>query len=87
MQERYGVAADALRLFVHYPPSYYHFHVHITHINWEEPGLLAGKAHLLDNVIDNITEFGGDYYQRSTLSYSIGENEELWQHLKQQQQQ
>lgn len=51
MQERYGVAADALRLFVHYPPSYYHFHVHITHINWEEPGLLAGKAHLLDNVI------------------------------------
>lgn len=51
ISHRYNVPADQLRLFVHYPPSYYHFHVHVTHVAWEGAGALVGKAHLLDDII------------------------------------
>ena len=32
-QERFGVVEEQLRVFVHYQPSYYHFHVHFVHTN------------------------------------------------------
>jgi m7GpppX diphosphatase len=51
VQQRYGVPPSQLRLFVHYQPSYYHFHVHVAHIRHEAAGCLAGKAVLLDEVI------------------------------------
>ncbi len=52
VQERYGVGPADLRVFVHYPPSYFHFHVHITHVK-ASYGLTSavGKAHLLDDII------------------------------------
>ncbi len=49
--ERYGVEGDRVRLCVHYQPSYYHFHVHVTHVDVEGGGLMAGKAILLDTII------------------------------------
>lgn len=70
---------DQLRVFIHYQPSYYHFHVHI--VNIQHPGLgsgiNAGKAILLDDVIANI-ELVPEYYQKRTLSYVLGENHDLW---------
>ena len=27
-----AVGADEVRLFVHYQPTYYHFHVHVAHL-------------------------------------------------------
>ncbi|KAJ1966467.1 hypothetical protein GGI12_000042 [Dipsacomyces acuminosporus] len=78
----YGVAADQLRLYIHYQPSYYHFHVHITNVNFEGRGMLAGRAHLLDTVIDNIENIAPDYYQKATLSYALGSNDDLWPVLK-----
>ncbi|CAG8774251.1 13441_t:CDS:2, partial [Racocetra fulgida] len=78
-----GVGADELRLFVHYLPSYYHFHVHVTHIRHDTiaEGISIAKAYLLDDIIDNIETFAGDYYQRCTLTYVIGENDELFPKL------
>ncbi|CAG8780231.1 7121_t:CDS:2, partial [Cetraspora pellucida] len=78
-----GVGADELRLFVHYLPSYYHFHVHVTHLRHDTiaGGISIAKAYLLDNIIDNIETFAGDYYQRCTLTYVIGENDELFPKL------
>ncbi|KAI9506730.1 HIT-like protein, partial [Coemansia spiralis] len=52
--QKYGVSPDQLRLYIHYQPSYYHFHVHITNVNFEGRGMLAGRAHILDSVIHNI---------------------------------
>jgi len=80
-----SVGPDELRLFVHYQPTYYHFHVHITHIRQDSiPGGIAiGKAHLLDTIIDNIENIAGDYYQRAMLPYVIGENEPLFELLNQ----
>ncbi|CAG8677810.1 24393_t:CDS:2 [Gigaspora rosea] len=78
-----GVGADELRLFVHYLPSYYHFHVHVTHLRYDTiaGGISIAKAYLLDDIIDNIETFAGDYYQRCTLTYVIGENDELFSKL------
>ena len=30
LERVYGVAADRVKCFVHYPPQFYHFHVHYT---------------------------------------------------------
>ncbi|KAJ2438337.1 hypothetical protein GGF42_008329 [Coemansia sp. RSA 2424] len=78
--QKYGVLPDQLRLYIHYQPSYYHLHVHITNVLLEGKGMLAGRAHLLDSVIDNIANIASDYYQRSTIPYVLGSSDELWSH-------
>lgn len=76
----FAIHADELRIFVHYQPSYYYFHIHI--VNIRHPGLgdniSAGKAILLDDVIDNLDFLGPNGYMDKTLSYVIGEDHELW---------
>lgn len=80
--ETYGVAEDELRVFIHYQPSYYHFHIHVVRVT--HPGLgdgiNAGRAILLDDVIENI-QLVSDYYQQRTLTYVLGENHKLWDAL------
>ena len=76
---KYGIKPDQLRVFLHYQPSYYHFHLHI--VNVQHPGLgdgiAIGKAILLDDVIDNL-KLDGQYYTK-TIGFVLGENHELWQ--------
>lgn len=81
--EKFGIEKDQLRLFVHYQPSYYHFHIHIVNIKHQglKDGLNVGKAILLDDIIGNI-ELVGDYYQRRSLGYLIGENHGLWERFE-----
>jgi len=77
IKERYKVDPSELRLWVHYLPSFYHFHVHCAHTRWDGFGLQAGKAILLNDVIDNVENICGDYWQKRTLTYSIGKNDPL----------
>lgn len=78
---RYGVAADQLRVFVHYQPLYYHFHIHV--VNSSHPGLgdgiAAGKAIMLEEVIELLQHV--DYADRTVL-YVLGENHVLWSKLQ-----
>lgn len=78
----YRLEPDQLRIFVHYQPSYYHFHIHV--VNVAHPGLgggiNAGKAVLLDDVISNL-RLAPDYYERQTLTYQLGEMHPLWEIL------
>lgn len=71
---------DQLRLFVHYQPSYYHFHIHV--VNILHPGLgngiATGKAILLEDVIEQLSFLGPDGFKNRTISYVIGENHDLW---------
>ncbi|KAJ1899801.1 hypothetical protein LPJ66_001887 [Kickxella alabastrina] len=78
--QAYGVSAEQLRLYIHYQPSYYHFHVHITNVNFEGKGMLAGRAHLLDTVVDNIECIAPDYYQRASIPFTLGSGDGLWKH-------
>jgi hypothetical protein len=45
------VLPSHLRVYVHYHPTYYHFHVHFAHLKLQGPATLAGKAFLLDDII------------------------------------
>lgn len=78
----YEIRPDELRIFVHYQPSYYHFHIHV--VNIAHPGLgggfNAGKAILLDDIIDNL-KLDSRYYQKKTLHYQLGEMHPLWKIL------
>lgn len=73
-----GVSAHQLRMYIHYLPTYYYFHVHVVHIDLESIGCSVGMAHLLDDVIDNIENISSDYYQRRTLYYTLGEQHDLY---------
>ncbi|PNH01120.1 m7GpppX diphosphatase, partial [Tetrabaena socialis] len=81
IRQRYGLLPSGLRLFLHYHPSYWHLHVHLAAVALATPGAAAGKAILLDDVIDNIKLFGGDYWRRRTLTFQLGEADELWRLL------
>ncbi|GHJ85941.1 hypothetical protein NliqN6_2343 [Naganishia liquefaciens] len=78
---RYGLAAEAVRMFVHYQPSYYHFHVHIVALENEAyVGLHIGKAHLLNDLISLLElsdEQGPSLCQRMTWTYVVGREEAL----------
>ncbi|KIY46108.1 HIT-like protein [Fistulina hepatica ATCC 64428] len=73
VQERWGLGFSDLRMFVHYQPTYYHFHVHIVNANAGESAarMSVGQAHLLGDVI-SLLEVDGHVYERMTLSYQLG---------------
>lgn len=77
----YRIPQSQLRLYIHYPPSFYHLHVHITHIHNDNSGALVDRAHLLATVIHNI-ELKTDYYQQATLVVCVNENDSLYQLYK-----
>ncbi|GJJ72103.1 m7GpppX diphosphatase [Entomortierella parvispora] len=74
-----GVASDQVRMYVHYHPSYYHFHVHITHISAQVSGSAVGQSHLLDTIIDNIENITPDYYSRASLRFALGVNHPVFE--------
>ena len=78
----YKVNPSQLRVFVHYQPTYYHFHVHFTHVEYDAPGSVIGRAHLLQDIIDNIENFDGNYYAKRTLEFTIRDKNKLFTLLK-----
>ncbi|GAA5923894.1 hypothetical protein JCM3775_005541 [Rhodotorula graminis] len=88
--ERYGIDKGELRFFVHYQPTYYHFHVHVVHLSYMSfSGITVGQAHLLDDVIDALAleleagTAGGPeplqaYFARRTFTYALGTEHKLY---------
>lgn len=82
-----GLEADQLKLYVHYQPTYYHFHIHIVHVQLESGATQAtGKAVGLESLIEQLEHMGGRAGQTDddigmdavSLSYTLGEASELW---------
>ncbi|KAF9102074.1 hypothetical protein BGX29_004963 [Mortierella sp. GBA35] len=73
-----GVASDEIRMFVHYHPSYYHFHVHVTHVSAQVPGSTVGQSHPLDTIIDNIENIDPDYYRKASIRFALGINHPVY---------
>lgn len=44
ISDKFGVQPDRLRFYVHYHPSYYHFHVHIVHVALPIASATVGKG-------------------------------------------
>jgi len=88
IEQKYQVSGRELRMFVHYQPSYYHFHVHITHVDHLGfNGIAVGQAHLLDDVIDNLAQelrrasSGPSLYEAKTFTYALGSHHALFEPL------
>ncbi|OAL04151.1 scavenger mRNA decapping enzyme [Phaeosphaeriaceae sp. SRC1lsM3a] len=74
---------DELKLYVHYQPTYYHFHIHIVHVSLEAGGTQAtGKALGLENIISQLETMADGLdagMQDASLTYHVGERSELWE--------
>lgn len=74
--------ADQLKLYVHYQPTYYHFHIHIVNVAHEGgPTQATGKAVGLEGIIETLKAMGGDEeagMDSVAMSYTVGEESELW---------
>ena len=60
-------------------PTYFHLHVHFTHLSYKAPGSGVEKAHLLPTVISNIAREGSNFYGRATLPFAVKESDKLYQ--------
>ncbi|GAB6021615.1 hypothetical protein CHUAL_004200 [Chamberlinius hualienensis] len=81
IMKKFNVTERELRVFVHYQPSYYHFHVHFMHVNRSENsagGIQSTRAHNIDTIISNI-KLMPDYYQKVTLTFQIIKNDPLYE--------
>ncbi|XP_006140703.2 m7GpppX diphosphatase [Tupaia chinensis] len=78
---RYQVGGERLRVYLHYPPSYYHLHVHFTALGFEAPGSGVERAHLLADVIENL-EWDPEHYQRRTLTLALRADDPLLTQLQ-----
>ena len=67
-----------MRVYVHYPPQFYHFHVHFQALSAKEVGCATERAHQLEDVIDNV-ERDGDFYAKANLSLKMGERDHLYE--------
>jgi len=88
VQEKWNIGPGGLRMFIHYQPSYYHFHVHIVNASYESlgMGMAVGQAHLLDDVISllelDAQSDGPGIFERLTLTYGLGEQHGLYEPMK-----
>ncbi|EDR26970.1 scavenger mRNA-decapping enzyme DcpS, putative [Entamoeba dispar SAW760] len=75
---------EEIVIYCHYHPSFWHFHVHFTSINF--PTLARnnsiGKAILLDTIIQNI-ELDDLYYSKANIIISIGTAHQLYDKFNQ----
>ncbi|PYI02553.1 scavenger mRNA decapping enzyme [Aspergillus sclerotiicarbonarius CBS 121057] len=76
---------DQLKLYVHYQPTYYHFHIHVVNVMLEAGATQAtGKAFGLENIISQLETLEGDEEAGMTdvsLTYFLGEASELWSNV------
>ncbi|KAJ3232895.1 hypothetical protein HDU78_006803 [Chytriomyces hyalinus] len=82
VKRMYGIEATSLRLYCHYQPSYYHFHIHVVNAQTEPTGgMAAGQAHLLEDMINNL-ELDPEYYSKKTITYYLAGQHDLFSVLK-----
>lgn len=76
IEEIYGVKADQLRIFVHYQPQFYQFHVHFTRLE-NDTGCQVERAHLLSDIIQNL-ESDPEFYRKRTMVYKLSVQDKLY---------
>ncbi|KAB5577842.1 HIT-like domain-containing protein [Coniochaeta sp. 2T2.1] len=76
------IEQDQLKLYVHYQPTYHHFHIHIVHVQLEAGATQAtGKAVGLESIIEQLEGMAGGEeagMDGITVGYTLGEASELW---------
>ncbi|CAF3369675.1 unnamed protein product [Rotaria sp. Silwood1] len=85
ISSKYDISPKTIRAFFHYPPTFYHLHVHFTTLQNRICGCEVERAHLLQDVIDHL-KLKNDYYQTKTLYYKVAINDPLYKLLEENQQ-
>ncbi|KAH7929273.1 scavenger mRNA decapping enzyme [Leucogyrophana mollusca] len=76
--ERWGLERGGVRLYVHYQPSYYRFHVHVVHASQAGlMGMTVGQAHLLDDIISMLS-LAPSILEDMTFTYGLGNQHGLY---------
>jgi len=73
IKKHYGMNRTELRIFIHYLPQFYYFHVHFTGPSIDF-GIYADQARMLDEVIGNL-EMDSEYYSKCKLVIKVGTEE------------
>lgn len=73
IKKHYGMDRSDLRIFVHYLPQFYYFHVHFTGPSIDF-GIFSDQARMLDEVIGNL-ELDTEYYTKCPLVIRVGTKE------------
>jgi m7GpppX diphosphatase len=66
----FNIHPDEIRCFIHYPPSFYYFHVHYLQVDLESNSTSVNRAIDLYSIIQNI-KLKGDYYQTIDLEMTL----------------
>jgi m7GpppX diphosphatase len=75
------VESDQLRLYIHYFPSYFHFHIHVVHADYQGlKGMVVGQSHLLEDVMENLAS-DPLYYTTRNLNLFMADSHDLYQSL------
>ena len=61
--------------------QFYHLHVHFTALNAAAGGCNVERAHLLEDVIDNLAA-DPMYYAKAAITIRVGEQDPLWGHIQ-----
>lgn len=77
IEEKMKLEKNQLQAFVHYYPSYFHFHVHYVDLNLDNYSNKLNKAFCLFDIIQNI-KLKSDYYQTATLNVSIDQSNPIY---------
>lgn len=80
IESKYGLKRSKIRAYLHYQPSFYHLHVHFTHINFSMSGPFE-RNHNLNHVIENL-KLDSDYYRKVNLQMAIKQNDPLFKLYK-----
>lgn len=76
---------DMLKLYIHYQPTYYHFHIHVVHVMCEATSTQAvGKAFGLENIISQLDAMAGGPEASMAdvnLTYYLGDASDLWRDI------
>ncbi|KAM0673427.1 hypothetical protein GVAV_003119 [Gurleya vavrai] len=66
--EKFNIEKNELYVFFHYHPTYYSLHLHICNSNFYGLFSNAGKAILLDDVIENL-KIDANFYEKRVMNY------------------
>ena len=69
IRDVYGVPEDQIRVYAHYQPQFYHFHVHFTRLE-NEVGCCVERGHLVCDVVQNLM-MDDAYYAGRTITYKL----------------
>lgn len=77
-----SLRSDQLKFYVHYLPTYFHFHIHVVHVLLDSGSTQAvGKAVALESIISQLQTMAGDGnvgMDSALMTYAVGEEDMVW---------